>query len=61
MHCSIPLFHMHYANFPHLGRSKPSDPVLGGRKEEGAERWEELRAREKRKEEVKSSKKRELE
>lgn len=61
MQCSIPLFHMRHAKFPHLGRSKPSDPVVGGRKEEGTKKWEELRAREKRKDRVKSSNKRELE
>jgi len=52
---------MRHAKFPTLGHSKPSDPVVGGRKEGVTERWKELRVSEKRKGRVKSSNQRELE
>jgi len=49
------------AKFPHLHHSKPSDPAVGGRKERGAGGGEELSTREKRKDRVKESNKRETE
>lgn len=52
---------MHIEIFPHLGHSKPSEPLAEGRKEGGTEWWEELRAGEKRKDRVKRSNKQELE
>lgn len=47
-----------HGKFPHLHRSKASDPVAGGRKDGGAGgKGGKLRARKKRKDRVKGSKK----
>lgn len=51
-----------HGKFPHLHRSKASDPVAGGRKDgEAGGKGGKLRARKKRKDRVKGSKKWELE